>query len=125
MPSQCLGRNRDNSPCSAWVPEGRAYCQWHDPARETERQQWRAKGGARRSNKARARRELADDALTLTDTAGVLSRMLRRLEAGDIEPNICTAAANIARAMATLEEKTTLADAIAELEARLGVGESA
>ncbi len=116
----CLATTKDGRPCSAQAWRG-DYCRWHSPDLAEERQQWRAKGGARRSNRARARKELADDALTLRDTGAVLSRMLRRLEAGDVEPSVATAAANIARAMATLEEKTTLADAIAELEARLGV----
>ncbi len=59
---------------------------------------------------------MADDALTLRDTAGVLSRMLRKLEDGQVEPNVCTAAAALARALATLEEKTTLADRLTALE---------
>ena len=84
-----------------------------------------AKGGANRSNRARARRELASEHLSLHDTSAVLSRLLRKLEAGEAEPAVCTAAANLARALATLEEKTALADAITELEARLGVGGSA
>ncbi len=82
-----------------------------------------AKGGANRSNRARARKELADDAVTLREAGAILGRLLRRLESGDAEPGVVSAAATAVRALAALEEVTTLADAIADLEARLGVGD--
>jgi len=78
-------------------------------------------GGVRRSNKARARKELAGENLSLRDTSAVLSRLLRKLEAGEAEPNVCTAAANLARALALLEEKTTLADRLTALEEAAGL----
>ena len=125
MPSQCLGRNRDDTPCSAWVQPGRSYCQWHAPELAEQRREWSRKGGANRSNKARARKELADEHLTMRDTGAVLSRLLRKLEAGEAEPSVCTAAANLARALATLEEKTVLADRLSALEEAAGIGQSA
>ena len=121
MASQCLGRNRDDTPCSAWVQPGRSYCQWHDPALAEQRREWSRKGGANRSNRARARKELADDSLTLRDAGAILGRLLRNLESDDPKPGVVTAAAAAVRALAALEEVTTLADAIADLEARLGV----
>ncbi len=125
MATQCLGRNRDNSPCSAWVPAGRAYCQWHDPDREAERRAWRAKGGAHRSNRARARRELTTDAVSLRDAAGIMGRLLRRLENGQAEPGVVSAAAAAVRALASLEQATTHEDRIAELERAAGIDRSA
>ncbi len=121
MPTHCLGRNRDDTPCSAWVQPGRSYCQWHDPALAEERRRWSAKGGANRSNRARARRELATDAVTLRDAAAIMGRLLRRLENGEAEPGVVSAAAAGVRALVALETATNLENRIAELEARLGV----
>ena len=84
-----------------------------------------AKGGANRSNKARARKELADDAVTLREAGAILGRLLRGLESDDPKPGIVTAAATAVRALAALEEVTTMADRIADLERAAGIGESA
>ena len=121
MPSQCLGRNRDDTPCSAWVQPGRSYCQWHAPELAEQRREWSRRGGVNRSNKARAKRELVGDSMSLQDVSGTLSRLLRRLEVGDAEPSVCTAAANLARALSELAKTTTVEDRLAELEAVAGI----
>jgi hypothetical protein len=123
MAGGCQGHNKDGAPCSATPQRGRDWCVWHDPDLAAKRQAWSVQGGQNKSNKARARKELADQALTMRDTGAVLSRLLRKLEAGDVEPAVCTAAANLARALATLEEKTVLADRLTALEEAAGIAD--
>ncbi len=53
--------------------------------------------------------------MTLTDAAGVLSRLLGKLEAGKAQPGVCTAAANLARALDTHGQATAIEDRNAEV----------
>lgn len=123
MATGCMGRNRDGSPCSAWVPPGRAYCQWHDPDREAERHAWRAKGGANKSNRQRARRGLAGDVLTMSELAGALCRALRKVETGELEPNVANSMATLAKAVVAVQQAGDLEERLTALEAQAAVNE--
>src|SRR5687767_3223301 len=87
MADRCLGRNRDGSPCSA-QPRGDGYCLWHSPSMATERASWRKRGGEQRSNRARAKKSLADAALTPHDLEGVLGMTLKAVLAGKVQPGV-------------------------------------
>ncbi len=117
MASQCLGTNRDGGPCSAWVPSGRDHCQWHDPDREAERRQWRARGGQNRSNRHRAKKQVFAAGLSLDEVDGALSAALARVLTGRMEPNVGTAASTIARAIIAVRQVSDLDARLTALEA--------
>ncbi|MGI8403699.1 MAG: hypothetical protein ACR2OE_02820 [Thermomicrobiales bacterium] len=85
-PAQCRGTNAAGKPCSARAQPGRAWCQWHDPAREAERAQWRSQGGKARSTRNTAARELKRYPTDMGSLRGTLFHVLKRVEGGDLEP---------------------------------------
>lgn len=111
QPPRCQATNQAGRPCSAqhWQD---GFCRWHHPDLATERRAWSAKGGASRSNSARARRKLAGD---LKDMAGVKAMLLESMQQtkdGDMEPGILTALATAARAVVAVA-------GVADFEAQL------
>ena len=121
MASHCQGKNRDGAPCSAHVYEGETWCRWHDPARATERAAWSRKGGAARSNKARARRQLADAVLTINDLDGLLCRALVQVAAGKMEPGVGSSMAGIAKTVVAIRQASELERRLEELERAAGL----
>ena len=121
MATSCLGKNREGGPCGAYVPEGREWCQFHDPALAEDRKKWSAKGGKNRSNRARARKETENDTLSPKDLQGVLSRTVRRLESGQAEPGVANAIANVAKALAALQDSVSVDARLTALEERDGI----
>ncbi len=122
MATQCLGTNRDGGPCSAHVNEGRRWCQWHDPDRETERQEWRRRGGQRKSNKQRARKQLADQVMSIDDLDALLCAAIKRVAAGAMEPGVGSAMATIAKTIVGIRTASEMEKRIEVLEAAAGVG---
>ena len=116
MANECLGTNRDGNPCSATSDPGTTWCRWHSPDREAERVEWRRKGGAARSNKARARKKMADAVLTIDDLDGLLCRALVQVAAGALEPGVGSAMSVIARTITTIRSTGELERRIEELE---------
>ena len=115
MADRCTGRNRDGGPCSAVPQPGSTWCVWHDPAKAETREGWRRKGGSARSNKARAKRQLLDGALTAGEVGAVLSAVLKAVVAGKLEPGVANAAANVARALADVRKVGDLETEVADL----------
>src|SRR5919107_292386 len=113
MPSQCMGHNKDGSPCNAQAWKG-GLCRWHHPDLETQRAEERRRGGHARSNAARARKALAGDVRDMTDVKARLMVALAKVEEGELEPGPANAMANLARAIATIagvvDFETQLAD---------------
>jgi hypothetical protein len=122
MATQCQGTNQNGEPCSAHVYEGETWCRWHDPARADERAAWSRKGGAARSNKARARRQLADAVLTVHDLDALLCRALVQVAAGKLEPNVGSAMAGIAKTVVGIRQTGELERRLEELERAAGIG---
>ena len=118
MASHCQGKNRDGAPCSAHVYEGETWCRWHDPARATERAAWSRKGGAARSNKARARRQLADAVMSIEDMDAFLCASMVKVAAGRMEPNVGSAVATIAKTVVGIRTAGDLERRLEQLEAR-------
>ncbi len=115
MHGRCMGTNRDGTPCSGQARPGRSMCAWHDPQLATERAAWRQKGGQSRSNKARARKRLPDNAMTMQDVQVLLGVAFKGVLSGKLEPGVGTACANIARAMAQVAGVAEIEEQIAEL----------
>jgi len=95
---------------------GTTWCRWHDPNRESEREEWRRKGGVNRSNRARARKQLADTVLTIDDLDALLCRALVHVAGGRMEPGIGTSMAGIARTITTIRSTGELERRLEELE---------
>lgn len=121
MATQCLGRNKAGGPCAARVLPGSGFCQWHAPEMAAQRRAWSAQGGRNRANSQRARKSLEGEAMTTDEVLGLLSRTLRKLEAGGIEPGLGTATATVAKALISIRQSSELEDRLAELEARSGI----
>lgn len=121
MPTKCKGTNKRGEPCSAYVPDGHAWCQFHDPALAGERRQWSVKGGQSRSNRARARKELTSEALTPEELIGALSRTIRGLEDGTILPGNASAMATVAKAITAIRQSAELEDRMRAVEERAGI----
>jgi len=122
MPNQCLGTNRDGNPCSALPDPGTTWCRWHDPDRESDRAEWRRKGGANRSNRARAKKQLAAAALTIDDLDALLCRALVQVAGGRMEPGVGSAMSVIARTITTIRSTGEIERRLEELERKAGTG---
>jgi hypothetical protein len=79
-----------------------------------EREEARRRGGAARSNQARARKQIAG-ASDMSDVKARLMVALVRVEEGELEPNVGTAMATIARAIATVAGVADFEAQLAEL----------
>ena len=117
---RCGGTTRDGRPCDAPARPGEPWCPWHSPTLAERRREWSAKGGGNRSNKARARKALPDGALTAAEVRGLLGLVLKGVIAGEIEPGVGTAAANIARALNDLARTAEFEGRLAEVERLAG-----
>ena len=116
MPGRCPATNRDGAPCSGQA-DASGWCRWHDPARAEERRRNAVNGGKAKSNRSRARKQVIGLAMTPAELSGVLSDTLRRTLAGELEPGVANAAANISRALLAVREATEVEDRLAALEA--------
>jgi hypothetical protein len=115
MDRQCKAVNAHGKPCSAQARDT-GYCQWHDPGLHAQRAEWRRQGGANRSNKARARKELADGSLTPTELHALLCKTLKAVIAGRVEPGVGNASANLARALTDVGRAAEIAERLDDLE---------
>ena len=121
MDSKCKAPNRTGKPCSAThFKDG--YCRWHHPDLEAQRAAERAAGGQARSNKARARRQLADAVLTINDLDGLLCRALVQVAAGKMEPGVGSSMAGIAKTVVAIRQASELERRLEELERVAGIG---
>ena len=119
MLERCQAKTNTGSPCAAKPRPGRAYCMWHDPELAEKRAGWAKSGGQGRANEARARKAMPN-ALSSDDLLVTLSRIIKRVEDGELEPNILTAISGAARTMAEIRK----ASEVEELTRRLGELES-
>ena len=98
-------------------------CPWHSDAPEwvEKRRQWSSKGGARRSNRSRARREFADAALSAAELEGLVAVTLRAVLAEKKPPAVGSAVAALARAAVAIRTASDFEARLAELEAAAGL----
>ena len=122
MASQCQGTNRNGEPCSAHVYGGEVWCRWHDPARAEDRAEWSRKGGQARSNRARARRQLAGQVMSIDDIDAVLCVALTKVSEGAMEPGVGSSMAGIAKAIVGIRTASDLEKRLEELERSAGIG---
>lgn len=116
---KCQARTRQGKPCANRAMPGSGWCVFHDPTPEGEarRRENSRRGGQRRSNSSRVRRQLASDVLQLDEVAGLLSVALKSVVVGKMPPSIATAASNVARALIDVREADDLERRLTALEA--------
>ena len=85
-PDRCQATAASGKTCSATPRPGRSYCLWHDPAAAEERRELARRGGAGRSNAARARKALPAEALTLREGQGMALLSAEDLERYPLVP---------------------------------------
>lgn len=113
MPSQCTGRNKAGLPCSAQVWKD-GLCRWHHPALEAQRMEERRRGGQARSNAARAAKAMPG-VMSHDQVLATVGNALTSVFAGDLEPGVANAVANLARSWVAVNE----AGALARIEERV------
>lgn len=109
MAERCQRTNQDGSPCGA-KPWKDGLCRWHHPDLAADRRAWSAKGGANRSNATRARKAIAGDLRDLGTVQATMLGVLKKLEAGTIEPGVATAMANVSRALVSVAQASAAVD---------------
>lgn len=113
--ANCRGITRDGKPCGAQARPGSDWCPWHDPAFAERRAEWSRQGGRNSSNKARARKQLPDGALSIGEVHARMGGVLTDLLEGKLEPGVATAASNVARTINELARGVDLEEQIAQL----------
>jgi len=120
MDKRCKEANRSGKPCGA-LHFRDGYCRWHHPDLAAQRQMERAAGGQSRSNRARARKQLQDSVMSITDLDGMLCRALVQVAAGRMEPNVGSAMAGIAKTVVGIRTAGEIEKRLEELERQAGI----
>jgi hypothetical protein len=102
MVERCSAKTKGGKPCDAKPRPGTAFCPWHDPALTENRSEWSAKGGANRSNQARAKKDLPTEPLTNAEVHAYLSLAFRQTLVGKMEPGVLNALSTASKALADL-----------------------
>jgi Family of unknown function (DUF5763) len=124
---RCQAVTKSGKPCSATVVAD-GMCAWHAPSWAERRRQWSAEGGRRRSNAARAKKELPAGVMTTDELRGVVGFTIKGVLAGRIEPGIGNSVAALSRAYVAVTEAgavETLQAQVDELRALISLRGSA
>ena len=121
MDRTCKSPNRAGGPCGAQHYRD-GWCRWHHPDLEAQRQAERAAGGQARSNKVRARKQLAQAVMSIEDMDAFLCASMVKVAAGRMEPNIGTAVATIAKTVVGIRTAGELERRLEDLERQAGIG---
>ncbi len=114
---RCTGTRRDGTPCAATVMGAGMLCYAHDPARATERDRARSKGGTNSATRARLDRLVP---ATLRPMIGSLLDALDEVHRGDLDPKQASAMAALAGAITRAYSVGVLEDRVAALEGTTG-----
>jgi hypothetical protein len=117
---RCQATTKNGKPCSATVVAD-GMCAWHAPSWAERRREWSAEGGRRRSNRARAAKELPAAALTSDQLLIRLSQVIDKAEKGEIEPGVVNCISGAARTITEIRKSTEIERRLEELEQRAGL----
>ncbi len=120
---RCQAITKGGSPCGATPVPGDTRCAWHSPSWTEKRREWSKKGGASRSNKARAAKALGPEPMTLRELHVLLGVTVRGTLAGRVEPNVANAVASLSRAMTAVVQAGELEQRLSDLEAAAGLAD--
>ncbi len=119
MLDRCRATTRAGAPCAARPLPGQRLCPWHAPQLAERRAEWSRKGGEGKGNARRASKELPP-AMGGEELLATLTRVIRRVEAGELAPGPANAIANLARSMNATRELVELEQRLAAVEAAVG-----
>ena len=119
MQSTCKATTRAGRPCGG-TARASGFCWFHDPALADQRAAGRRLGGSARSNRSRARRQLMDAAMSPAEIGGLLSMTLTKVIAGQTEPGVGNAAANLGKAIVAVQQAAEIEQRLEALEQALG-----
>jgi alcohol dehydrogenase class IV len=122
MDTECRAPTKAGRPCSA-AHYRDGWCRWHHPDLESARRAERIAGGRAKSNRRRAKKQLADQVMSIADLDGVLCHTMARVLTGKLEPGVGTAAATLARTIIAVRQAGDLEQRLAQLEAAAGIAE--
>lgn len=114
---RCRGTRKDGTRCTAPVMGGGGYCFAHDPAKVTERDEARRKGGANSATRQRLDRLVP---ATLRPMIGHLLDALDEVHAGTLDPKQASAMASLAGAIVRAYSVGVLEERVQALEATQG-----
>ncbi len=114
--AKCIAQRTDGQPCSQKARPGRPYCWAHDPELQAARLEGARKGGKNKATAVRLAKLVPADLKSVFEK---LQDALRATEAGDMDPRIANAMANVARAMVAVVDAGQVAERLAEVEAML------
>jgi hypothetical protein len=118
---QCAATKRDGSQCRGTSLPGKAHCFAHDPDLANARRQWTRDAGKAKSNKARMRKQLGDEVLSLGEIDSLLCVALKGVLAGKIEPGVATTAATVAKSISQLRMAADIEKRLEEVEKQAGL----
>ena len=121
MDTGCKEPTKAGKPCSAAQYKD-GYCRWHHPDLVEQRRAERAAGGQARSNRARARKQLAEQAMSIDDLDALLCLALKRVAAGQMQPGVGVAMAGMAKTITMIRSTADFEKRLEELERVAGVG---
>jgi hypothetical protein len=81
----------------------------------------RSKGGKAKSNVARARRLMADAALSNDELDGYIGLMIQQVTENEVTPAVANSVATLVRAAVALRQATVLEERIAAIEQQLNI----
>jgi hypothetical protein len=119
---KCLGIRKDGSPCQGTPLAGRDYCFAHDESLNERRRQGSIKGGANRSSRARARKQMQDALLSINDIDGLLCRALVQVAAGRMDASVGSSLATISKTLVGIRQAGELEKRLEQLEQAAGLG---
>ncbi len=119
MQHQCKATTKSGEPCSARTLPGSEWCFVHDPRRIIDIADARRKGGAARSNRAKARRELEGAAMTAAELNGILAVTIRQVLSEKTAPGVGSAIAALSRAALEAGKASDFEQRLDAIERRL------
>ncbi len=121
MDTKCREYNRAGGPCGAQHYKD-GWCRWHHPDLEAQRQAERVAGGQARSNRNRAKKQMSGQAMTTSDLDVLLCGALNKVAKGEMEPNVGSTMATIAKTVVGIRATSDLEKRLEALEAAAGIG---
>src|SRR5215212_7464173 len=100
---RCQAVAKSGKPCSATVVAD-GMCAWHAPSWAERRRQWSAEGGRKRSNRARAAKDLPAGMMTTDELCGLVGLTMKGALSGRIEPGVARSVFDGARTYVTVSE---------------------
>jgi hypothetical protein len=115
MTRTCEATRRDGHPCTIRVVGDSCFCFAHSPALREQREQAHRRGG---QNRATAKRLAKIMPVRLLPVWDVLEQALSDVLDGRLDPKLATAAAAVARALASILQTGELEERVRQLEQR-------